>query len=169
MGLVLYLLILFATPSLADLRVTYTDSSPDLIMIENRSGCDLGPFELTIDLGRSPAGLIFDTTANSPGLAGFAPLTIVSGKEQVLDVSAVTDGDDRLLLKLDFLRGGGSVSLAVDIDDTSPASALGQTIVAGSEIAGSEVAARLTAGGPFHTGAFGADGVAVVPVESCIS
>lgn len=124
-----------ATPALAELRVTYVDSYPDAITIENRSGCDLGPFELTIDLGASPAGLIFDTSGRGAGLAGYAPVQIIDGREQVLGISRVEDGDSMLVVKLDFLGGGGTVTLAVDVDDTSPGSALGQTIIAGSEIA----------------------------------
>ena len=53
---------LVAAPAVADIRVSYVDSSPDIITIENRSGCALGPFEFAIDLGRSAAGLIFDTS-----------------------------------------------------------------------------------------------------------
>lgn len=161
--------VVVATSTSADIRVSYVDSSPDWITIENRSGCDLGPFELTIDLGRSPAGLIFDTSAEGAGFAGFAPLEIVTGGEQVLGLSAVTDGDSRLRLDMDFLGGGGSVTLAVDVDDTSAASVLGRTIVAGSEIAGAEATARLIAGGSAYTGVFGTDGVAIVPLEACIS
>ena len=65
---------LVAAPAIADIRVSYVDSSPDKITIENRSGCALGPFELAIDLGRSAAGLIFDTSGAGAGYAAFAPL-----------------------------------------------------------------------------------------------
>jgi hypothetical protein len=154
---------------MADIRVSYVDSAPDTITIENRSGCALGPFELTIDLGRSAAGLIFDTSGAGAGYAAFAPLEIVSGAEQVLSVSAVTDGDSRLVLELDFLDRSASLALAVDVDDTSAASAGGRTIVTGSEIAGAVAEARLTAGGPAYPGVFGPEGVAIVPLEACIS
>ena len=160
---------LVAAPGYADLRVTYVDRSPDLITIENRSGCDLGSFELTIDLGQSPAGLIFDTTGRGAGLAGYAPLQIVDGGAQVLGLSAVSDGDSMLRLEMDFLRSHGSVTLAVDVDDTSAGSELGQTIIAGSEIAGAVADARFTSGGASHRGVFGPDGVAIVPLEACIS
>lgn len=167
--LALGLQLLIPSAALADLRVSYVDSSPDAITIENRSGCDLGPFELVVDLGRSPAGLIFDTSGTGAGYAGFAPLEIVGGAEQVSGISAVTDGDSRLLLEFDFLGGGASVALAVDVDDTSPDSAAGRTIIAGSEIAGAVAEARPTAGGPSYPGVFGTDGVAIVPLEACIS
>jgi hypothetical protein len=160
---------LVAAPAVADIRVSYVDSSPDRITIKNRSGCALGPFELMIDLGRSTAGLIFDTSAAGAGYAAFAPLEIVSGAKQVLGVSAVTDGDSRLLLELDFLDSSASLALAVDVDDTSSASPAGRTIVVGSEIAGAVAEARLTAGGPSYPGVFGPDGVAIVPLEACIS
>ena len=158
-----------AAPALADLRVSYVDSAPDTITIENRSGCDFGPFELTIDLGHSPAGLIFDTTGTAAGFAAFAPLEIVGGAEQVLDLSAVTDGDSRLIISLDLLGAGGRVTLAVDVDDTSARSALGRTRISGSEIAGAVAEARLIAGGPSYAGVFGTDGVAIVPLQACIS
>ncbi|MEM7024194.1 MAG: aggregation factor core protein MAFp3, isoform C [Pseudomonadota bacterium] len=160
---------LVVTPAIADIRVSYVDSAPDRITIENRSGCALGPFELTIDLGRSEAGLIFDTSGAGAGYSGYAPLQIVSGGEQVLGVSTVTDGDSRLLLELDFLDSDSNLTLAVDVDDTSEESAGGRTIVMGSEIAGALAEARLTAGGPAYPGIFGPDGVAIVPLEACIS
>lgn len=160
---------LVAAPALADIRVSYVDSAPDRITIENRSGCALGPFELVIDLGRSAAGLIFDTSGAGAGFAAYAPLEIVSGAEQVRNISAVTDGDSRLLLELEFLDSSTSLALAVDVDDTSPASAGGQTIVTGAEIAGAVAEARLTAGSPSYPGVFGPDGVAIVPLEACIS
>ena len=160
---------LVAAPAVADIRVSYVDSSPDKITIENRSGCALGPFELAIDLGRSAAGLIFDTSGAGAGYAAFAPLEIVSGAEQIDGISAVTDGDSRLLLELDFLDSGSSLALAVDVDDTSTASAGGRTIIVGAEIAGAVAEGRLTAGGPSYPGVFGPDGVAIVPLEACIS
>ena len=165
----LLLVALAATPALADIRVSFVDSSPDQITIRNRSGCALGPFELTIDLGRSAAGLIFDTSGTGAGYAAFAPLEVVSGAEQLLGISAVTDGDSRLRLELDFLDSGASLVLAVDVDDTSTESAGGRTTIAGSEIAGAVAEAQLGAGGPSYPGVFGVDGVAIVPLEACIS
>lgn len=103
------------------------------------------------------------------GYAGFASLEIVGGAEQVTGISSVTDGDSRLVLQLDSLGGRASVSLAVDVDDTSPESAAGQTIITGSEIAGAVAEARLTAGSASYPGIFGTDGVAFVPREACIS
>ena len=161
--------LLFGAPAYADIRISYVDSAPDTFTITNRSGCDLGPFELIIDLGQSPAGLIFDTSERGAGYAGFAPLRIVGGAEQVLEVGLVTDGDNRLILKMDFLGGGSSVLLEVDVDDTNEASALGPTIIAGSEIAGAAAEVRLIAGDMAHSGTFGTDGVAIVPLEACIS
>ena len=157
-----------AGPALADLRITYVDSSPDRITVQNRSGCDLGQFELTIDLGRSPAGLIFDTSSGGAGFSASAPPRVLSGTDQVLGL-AVTDGDNRLVLDIDFLAGGGTVVLAVDVDDTRADSALGRTMAAGSEIAGAAAEARLVSGGRPHTGLFQSDGVATVPLEACIS
>ena len=160
---------LAAAPALAELHVTYVDSAPDRLTIENRSGCDLGPFELVIDLGASPAGLIFDTSGAGAGFAGYAPLGIVGGAEQVRGLSAVTDGDSRLVIDLHFLAGNGTVAIAVDVDDTSPASELGRTIIAPSEIAGAMVHARRAPDTPPLSAAFDPDGVAVVPLEACIA
>lgn len=167
--LALGLAMLAATPAEADLRVSFLDSSPDRIVIQNRSGCDLGPFELTIDVGRSPAGLIFDTSSDGPGFSAFAPLEITAGAGQVLRHGTITDGDTRLVLGMDFLPGGGTVALAIDVDDTRADSHLGRTIIAGPEIAGAGAEARLTSGGAPYTGVFDSDGVAIVPLEACIS
>lgn len=165
----LFLIAFRAIPAQADLGVSYLDSSPDWITIRNLSGCDLGPFELVIDLGRSPAGLIFDTSGEGAGYSAYAPLEIVAGAEHVRGLTTVTDGDSRLMLKMDFFGGGARVTLAVDVDDTSASSALGRTIIDGSEIAGAVVEARLDGSGPVHSGIFGTDGVALVPLEACIS
>lgn len=162
------LLALAAAPAAADLAVTFEDSSPDWFFIENRSACDLGPFELVIDLGRSPAGLILDVSETGAGFAGFAPLEIVGGGNQVLGVAEARDGDRQLVLRLDFLGGSQRVILAVDVDDTRDNSLYGRTIVAPDEIAGAVAEARLT-GGPPVTGTFGPDGRAIVPLEACIS
>ena len=43
------------------------------------------------------------------------------------------------------------------------------TLVLRTEIAGAVAEARLTAGGPSYPGVFGPDGVAIVPLEACIS
>jgi hypothetical protein len=112
---------------------------------------------------------MFDTSGAGAGYAAFAPLEIVSGAEQIRGIGAVTDGDSRLLLELDFLDSRASLVLAVDVDDTSTASAAGRTIITGVEIAGAVAEARLSAGGPFYPGVFGPDGVAIVPLEACIS
>ena len=164
-----FLSTLAAAPAFAELRVTYADSSPDRITIENRSGCDLGALELAIDLGASPAGLIFDTSGQGAGVAAYAPLEIVGGGEQVRGLGAVTDGDSRLVIALDFLAGNGAVSIAVDVDDTSPASELGRTIISPSEIAGATAHARRAPDAPPISATFGPDGVAVLPLEACIA
>ena len=159
---------LIASPALAELRVSYVDSAPDRFTIRNSSGCDLGPVRLAIELGASPAGLIFDTSGAGAGFAGYAPLEIVGGADQVRGIGAVTDGDSRLVIELDFLAAGGTVAIAVDVDDTSPASELGRTIISPAEIAGA-VAEAGRPGGPPVSAAFGPDGVAVVPLEACIA
>lgn len=158
-----------ALPALAELRVTYVDSAPDRITIMNRSGCDLGPFELVIDLGASPAGLIFDVSGAGAGFAGFAPLQIVGGGEQVRGLSAVTDGDSRLTIELDHLAGNGTVAIAVDVDDTSPTSELGRTIISPAEIAGAAAHVRRLGGAPAISATFGPDGAATLPLEACIA
>ena len=163
-----FLVLLAAAPATAELRVSYVDSSPDWITVLNTSGCDLGPFELTIDLGASPAGLIFDVSGAGAGFAGYAPLAVVDGGDQVLSVTAVTDGDSRLVLELDFLAGNGTVRVAIDVDDTSPASELGPTIISPAEITGAT--AHVSRGGATPLSAsFGPDGVAILPLEACIA
>lgn len=161
-------LALLATPALAELRVTYVDRSPDWITIRNDSGCDLGPFELTVDIGRSPAGLIFDVSGSGAGFAGYAPLAVVEGAEQVVAIGELIDGDTRLVVELDFLAGDGSVRIAVDVDDTRADSEFGRTIISPAEIAGAVAEARRGAAPPL-SGTFGPDGVATVPLEACIA
>ena len=156
-------------PALAELRVSYVDSSPDWFTILNGSACELGPFELVIDLGASPAGLIFDISGAGAGFNGHAPLAVVEGAEQVVSIGQVTDGDSRLVIALDFLAGGGTVRIAVDVDDTDPQSELGPTLISPAEIAGAVAEVRRGEDGPPISAAFGPDGVAVLALEACIA
>lgn len=167
--LALWLPVLAPAGALADLRVSYVDSSPDRFTIQNGSGCELGAFELVIDLGRSPAGLIFDVTGSGAGFAAHAPLAVVEGGEQVVSIGRIGDGDSRLVVELDFLAGGGTVRVAIDVDDTNPESDLGPTLISGTEIAGAVAEVRRGEGGPPVSATFGPDGVAVLPVEACIA
>jgi hypothetical protein len=167
--LALCLPLLAAAPARAELGLSFVDSSPDRITIQNRSGCDLGAFELVVDLGASPAGLIFDTSGEGAGFAAFAPLEIISGADQVRGLGALMDGDTRLAIELDFLAGKGTVALAVDVDDTSLASELGRTIVSPAEIAGATAHIRRPGGAPPLSATFGPDGTATLPLEACIA
>jgi hypothetical protein len=160
--------VLAPATAMADLRVSYLESAPDWFTIRNGSGCELGPFELAIDLGRSPAGLIFDVSGSGAGFAGYAPLAVVDGGEQVVSIGRITDGDSRLVVELDFLAGDGTVRVVVDVDDTNPASEFGPTIISGAEFAGALAEVR-SGDGPPVSAVFGADGVAVLELEACVA
>ncbi|MEM0991238.1 MAG: hypothetical protein AAGK00_20415 [Pseudomonadota bacterium] len=154
-------------PATAEIRVTFQESAPkDIFQIVNTSGCGMGPVSVEIDLSASSAGLIFDPTASGAGVSVYQPFELVSG--DVDGVAEVSDGDTRLSLDLPGLAPGGRVVFTIDIDDTLIDGPMGQTMVAGSEIAGARVNATVP-GGQTISGTFGVDAAAAVPLQACIS
>ncbi len=156
----------------ADIRVTYTDSSPtDHFTIQNVSGCLLYKGELTIDFSTSLGQLVFDIDRN--GWAGqefssnsrvHQPLTIVGGEAFVKNVTDVKDGDNKVTIEFVNFKHGDRIHFNVDVDDTSGAY---HPSVSGLEIQG----ARLNVITPTteNNGAFDANAVAETDRTSCIS
>ncbi|MEO1551505.1 MAG: aggregation factor core [Pseudomonadota bacterium] len=130
-------LALCPTVASADLAIRFVESAPkDRFVIVNQGACALGETELTIDLSSSAAGLIFDVTGQGAGVEVFQPLELVAGADLVRAISDVADGDATVTLTLAQMAPNAQVAFTVDVDDTAPASSLGQIRVAGSEIEG---------------------------------
>ncbi|MEY1554848.1 hypothetical protein AB3Y40_04355 [Yoonia sp. R2331] len=137
MRLIPLILVLTPLAANADVTVTFVEGAPkDQFILENQ-GCDLGTFDLTINLAAAPAGLIFDVTGSGAGVEVLQPVEVVTGAVTMTDVA---DGDQVLTLTITDFDAGSVAIISADIDDTQAAGALGQIRVAGSEIAGATLA-----------------------------
>lgn len=160
-------LALFAAGAHAALEVQFTESAPtDRFTVENAGKCGSGPFELTIDLSKSAAGLIFDTTGQGAGVDVYQPFSVAAGQVTLISGSAVKDGDETLTVRVSGLAPGARATFTIDVDDTLTASELGQIRVSGAEIAGA--VARITADGRSpKAGTFDGAGRAVIDALNC--
>ncbi|MTI45489.1 hypothetical protein JM93_01114 [Roseibium hamelinense] len=153
----------------AGVTIEFSESAPkDRFEIRNDSGCSTGPFELQLDLSGSAGKLIFDTTGNGAGVSVYQPFELVKGQELLRIDRIPSDGDQRIEMAVTDLRPGAIVEFTIDVDDTLPASALGQTRIDGSEIAGGQVFLSAN-GAPPVNGEFGTDGKALVNFAGCVS
>lgn len=160
-----FALCLLGTVSHADVTVTFSEGAPkDRFTISSSQGCALEALTVGIDLGKSAAGLIFDTTGAGAGVEVFQPLELVSGAAQVKVMSPVTDGDKAVSFQLTGLSPATPVAFTVDVDDTSGQR---EITVSRSEIEGAEVTVDYS--GQQVTGAFGQDATARVPLAGCTS
>ena len=164
------LIVLLAAPqALADVRVTFIEGAPkDRFVITNTSACPTGALQVTIDLSTSSAGLIFDTTGSGAGVSVYQPFELVTGHDHVTAASKISDGDRRAVLDISDIPGKDEVAFTIDVDDTLPASANGQTMILDSEMAGSQLKIRAGGGRPI-TAPFDGTGTALAPWEVCLS
>lgn len=156
-------------PAAADVLVSFEDRAPtDRITVVNDAECALGPFTLLLDLEPAPTGLFFDVALGGAGVGVVQPLRIVEGADAVLEPPIVLDGDRLLGVTLRGLAPGGQVVFTVDVDDRAAAGVLGQTRVAGSEMAGALArVSPISAPDRAAEALFEADGAARVPLPDC--
>ncbi|UUX49508.1 hypothetical protein NUH88_19170 [Nisaea acidiphila] len=169
MHALLPVLLLASAPAAAaeDLSVTFTEASPvDLIIVENRSTCDLYDFGLQIDLRSSAAGLVFDISEGGAGASVYQPFELLEGREAVRSFAPVRDGDRVASILFGTLEAGQRVIFTVDVDDTSAESAWGQTVIDGAEIAGATIVIT-TVGEEPSTAFFLPDGRATAKLRGC--
>ncbi|MEP5758375.1 MAG: hypothetical protein ABJ327_03490 [Litoreibacter sp.] len=127
----------------ADIEVRFIEGTPkDQFEIVNTADCDLGPATIEIDMSESAGGLYFDTADGGTGIEEFQPFELVTGTT-VLDHD-VSDGSTSIQLNLGGLPSGDMVAFVIDVDDTLRHGSLGQSQVAGSEIAGTSVRVTLS-------------------------
>jgi hypothetical protein len=155
---------LCAGPSLADLRVTFVDGAPkDRFVITNEGSCDIGPSELTIDFGKTPAGLIFDVTAAGAGVEVFQPFEVTQGADLLTRLPTIADGDQTATLALAALGRGQKLAFTIDVDDTAGAR---EITVSGSEAEGTLIS--LTTDGARANATMDATGAAVLSPAACL-
>lgn len=153
----------FATPSLADVVVDFNESAPkDRFTIRNSGACPLEEIVVTIDLGASVAGLIFDVTGAGAGVSVYQPLEIVSGQEFLREVPLVRDGDTRAAFSISTLAPQELIAFTIDVDDTAGVS---ETMVSGAEIKGAVV--TVAQRGTETMASFDEHSSARVPFSSC--
>jgi len=136
------ILSLLATPSFADMTLTFVEGAPKDRFVVTNLGCALSDATLVIDLSTSPAGLIFDVTAQGAGVEVFQPVELIAGSATL---SNIADGDQQLSITLGNVATGAEYIITADLDDLQSNGALGQIRVAGSEIAGASVALSTSA------------------------
>ncbi|WP_420405590.1 hypothetical protein [Nisaea sp.] len=161
-------LILSALPAAAeDLSVSFTEASPvDLIIVENRSECDLYDFGLQIDLRSSAGGLVFDISEGGAGASVYQPFEVLEGRTSVRSFTPVRDGDRVASILFGTLEAGQRVIFTVDVDDTAADSAWGQTVIDGVEIAGAAIVITMVGEAP-STSVFLPDGQATARLRGC--
>ena len=157
-----------ASTAQADLSARFIESAhKDRFVLTNEGPCPLGPVDVVFDIGQSPAGLIFDTTAEGAGVEVFQPFEIVAGGDLVRALPQIEDGDSAISLRLGGLQPGETVGFTIDVDDVQTNSDLGQIRVAGSGIEGAVL--RVQADNVILEGAFGSDAQVRIPRQDCLS
>ncbi len=130
----------------------------------NDTTCTLSDLNVVIDLSKSAAQLVFDTTAEGAGVEVFQPFEKVQGQFEL--TRQVLDGDQQLTLLINDLAAGDTISFTIDVDDTLQSSELGNIRVSSSEMQGSQVFLQLADQAAVN-GTFGIDNQAVVEIPSC--
>ena len=152
----------------AEMQFSFVESAPkDSFRIINNAACATGAVEVIIDLSTSAGNLVFDTTDTGAGVEVYQPFELVTGAEHVLSATPISDGDSMVHINLSSLSPGDEVVFTIDVDDQLASGELGQTRIAGSEIAGASATVISNAQGAV-TGNYDQKSVAVVAFESCL-
>ncbi|ABG30988.1 aggregation factor core [Roseobacter denitrificans] len=147
----------------ADIVVTFDEGAPkDRFTLVNDGTCPLSDVTVTIDLGASAAGLIFDVTARGAGVQVFQPLELVAGRDLLGEVPDVRDGDNSIALPIADFAPGAQVAFTIDVDDTVGTR---EITVSGAEIEGAKV--FVSHDGGVREATFGADAIARVGMDGC--
>lgn len=137
--------LLVALPALAQaspacvhgVSMAFTESAPrDQFEIRNDSSAGQHILRLTLDLTGSAGRLIFDTIEGGTGVEVFQPFRIESGDAKLKSPPVIQDGSNRLILEFSRFEPGQRFGFSIDVDDTLPASDLGQIRISGREMEG---------------------------------
>lgn len=102
-----------------DLAVRFIEGAPkDRFSISIDGACALHAASITIDLATAPAGLLFDVTDQGAGVHVFQPFELTAGRDLVVDLPLVKDGDKAVTLRVARLVSVQSIDFTVDADDT---------------------------------------------------
>jgi len=102
-----------------DLAVRFIEGAPkDRFSISIDGACALHAASITIDLATAPAGLLFDVTDQGAGVHVFQPFELTAGRDLVVDLPLVKDGDKAVTLRVARLVSVQSIDFTVDVDDT---------------------------------------------------
>lgn len=155
----------------ADLTVRFEEGlGPDLFHVENTGTCLATVMSVTIDLGGTVGGLVFDTEYGGGGANASYPFVLREGGDKITGAAGGQDGGQLLTLTLSGLRQGERVVFSIDVDDSLEDSPWGRTRIAGPEFDGGGVRATLRSpdGREMeHEGRFGPDARAYVNPRSC--
>ncbi len=158
---------LFGSPALANILVTFNESAPkDWFEISNQSQCELESLQLSIHLEDSKGRLIFDTRERGQGLEVFQPFEVREGSISLESGQTVDDGDTSLTITVQRLSPGNSASFTIDVDDRLSVSELGNIRVSDAEIAGGIVILE-TAAGETSEAKFNNQGNTLLMISPC--
>lgn len=166
-------LVLFSPAAQADIAVRFTEGAPkDRFVVTNATACDIATGSITIDLGPSAAGLIFDTDPTGPGENVAQPLELARAENVDATFAAVPDGATTAVIRFQNFRPGGEIAVTVDVDDSIRSGPRGVQMIAGSEIAGARVmlatgSATTGSGTPGSGAAFDNRGRARIALTGC--
>ncbi len=150
-------------PAQADIHLEFIEGAPkDRFIITNVGSCDLDGALVTIDMGDSFGGLVFDVTGQGAGVEVFQPFQVVSGAEFLTNEPVVSDGDTQVALQVQGMGAGEAVIITTDIDDTINSR---EITVTGSEFSGTTLS--ITANGTEAAVIFGEDRSVVAPLDTC--
>ncbi|SFK67500.1 aggregation factor core [Shimia haliotis] len=159
----LALAVVAATHALSSVDVRFIEGAPkDRFEIRNSGACPISSATLTLDLSTSAAGLIFDVTGAGAGVEVYQPFAVTSGKASLRSLPDVRDGQNKLLLDIDTLSPGNSISFTIDVDDTTGGR---EITVNGSEISGATV--RLATPTATNSATFNTAAGASLPHSNC--
>ena len=161
------LALLLSATAQANIEVRFSEGAPkDRFTISNQGKCSLKNLTVDLDLSKSQGKLIFDITGAGAGVEVFQPFEVTEGKIKQAAGKPVKDGDSNMSLVIESLNPGKSASFTIDIDDTIPSGARGMIIVAGSEIQGGTISAKVGNMKP-ATATFSTQSKAVIPFGKC--
>lgn len=161
------LALFFTAATQANIEVHFSEGAPkDRFTFTNQGKCSLKNVTVDLDLSKSQGKLIFDTTSEGAGVEVFQPFEVTEGKIKLASEKGVKDGDSGMSLLIESLNPGEQVGFTIDVDDTLPVSSLGMIRVAGSEILGGIVSAKMGDMKPAMA-AFTANSKAIIPLAKC--
>ncbi|NNC37411.1 MAG: hypothetical protein EX271_08995 [Acidimicrobiales bacterium] len=150
------LLLLLASPAVADVEVQFHAEYNDGFSITNLNGCPLTDVEVEINMTTSVGTLVFDTFPGPPGLNQSQSLRILSGGDFLAQTPAVRDGSQTLILNIKELPSDGMIIVALDTDSKHSAWSNTEEIKGGfAKITDSELTV------------FNNKGTALVPTGNC--